>query len=431
MHDIAVVPETPSPSNAGRKRVNDSTRQSSARKRKAVRGSPELEPAPEDDLHTLHPEINARSSSHPSDITLAVTNSRLARELFVRNVELRKLIDENNIFRAFDLALAMQRTASAVGILLGRTSSSTNNGVQMDEATFRLLALSINNLLQAFGRLVLQRLSPDQEIQNPIGAAVYAVVSLFRSGLDALAKACRVEVEQRGLAKPLTSDTVKKATTKVDSTVFNTVVYIRDTLETIINSVLKLQPAQGRANTKPRSSPHSDLLEGIQYVLITTAGKLLSTLTFSDDAGLDIDEADLDLDLRAGMGTAVHNNKSTSLSSRASSEANHIFQMLRLALSTTPVDSLGQRKPKSKNQETPLQRAMTGQPLLRLQHTLIQTVFGVTEDDDLDETLRLPAEVVLRKRGSKAREEVQEDGGAMFVKSMFELIGWEYLAKAD
>jgi len=360
---------------------------------------------------------------------LVDTNSSPARELFVRNIELRKLIDENNIFRAFDLALALQRTASTVGTLLGR--ASTNNGVQMDESMFRLLALSINNLFQALGRLVLHRLSPDQEIQNPTGAAVYAIVSLFRSGLDGLAKACRVEVEQRGKPQPPGSDSAKKTTNKADSVASNTVVYIRDTLETIITSVLKLQPAQGRANTKPRSSPHSDLLEGIQYVLITTAGKLLSTLTFGDDETLDIDEADLDVDLIAGAGSTIQNSKSSPTRCRAGSEANHIFRMLRLTLSTTPVDSLGRRKAKSKNQETPLQRAMTGQPLLRLQHTLIQAVFGVTEDDDLEETLRLPAEVVLRKRGSKAREEVQEDGGDMFVKSMFELIGWEYLAKAD
>ena len=301
----------------------------------------------------------------------------------------------------------------------------------MDEAMFRLLALSINNLLQALERLVLHRLSPDQEIPNPIGAAVYAIVSLFRSGLDALAKACRVEVEQRGMAKPLVTDSAKKTTTKADLAASNTVVYVKDILETIITSVLKLRPTQRRANTKPRSSPHSDLLEGIQYVLITTAGKLLSTLTFGDDETLDIDEADLDVGLIAGSGTTMQHSRATPTRSRAGSEANHIFQMLRLALSMTSLDSLGRKKAKSKNQETPLQRAMTGQPLLRLQHTLIQAVFGVNEDDDLEETLRLPAEVVLRKRGSKAREEAQEDGGDVFVKSMFELIGWEYLAKAD
>ena len=361
--------------------------------------------------------------------SLDVTNSSSARELFVRNIELRKLIDENNIFRAFDLALALQRTASTVGTLLGR--ASTNNDVQMDESMFRLLALSINNLFQALGRLVLHRLSPDQEIQNPIGAAVYAVVSLFRSGLDALAKACRVEVEQRGKPQLSGSDAAQKTTNKANSAVSNSVVYIKDTLETIITSVLKLQPAQGRTNTKPRSSPQSNLLEGIQYVLITTAGKLLSTLTFGNDAALDIDEAGLDIGLIAGTRTANQNSKATPTRSCAGSEANHIFQLLRLALSTTPVDSLGRKKAKSKNQEIVLQRAMTGQPLLRLQHTLIQAVFGVTEDDDLEEMLRLPAEVVLRKRGSKAREEVQEDGGDVFVKSMFELIGWEYLAKTD
>ena len=362
---------------------------------------------------------------------MAVTNTLPARELFVRNIELQKLIEENNIFRAFDLALALQRTASTVGTLLGR--APTNNGIQMDESMFRLLALSINNLFQALGRLVLHRLSPDQEIQNPIGAAVYAIVSLFRSGLDALAKACRVEIEQRSMFKASVpgSDSAKKTTNKGDSTTANTVLYIRETLETIITSVLKLRPAQGRANTKPRSSPHGDLLEGIQYVLITTAGKLLSTLTFGNDAALDIDEADLGVGLVAGTRTSNQTSRATPVPSCASSEANHVFRLLRLALSTTPIDSLGRKKAKSKNQETPLQRAMTGKPLLRLQHTLIQAVFGVSEDDDLEETLRLPAEVVLRKRGSKARDEMQEDGGDVFVKSMFELIGWEYLAKAD
>jgi len=61
--ELATIPESPSPSNAGRKRVNDSNRQSPARKRKTVQESPELEPAPEDDLSTLYPDINARSSS--------------------------------------------------------------------------------------------------------------------------------------------------------------------------------------------------------------------------------------------------------------------------------------------------------------------------------------------------------------------------------
>jgi len=300
----------------------------------------------------------------------------------------------------------------------------------MDESMFRLLALSINNLMQAFGRLVLHRLSPDQEIQNPIGAAVYAIVNLFRSGVDALAKACRVEFEQRK-AQPVIPDFAKRTTTRADPAASNTVVYIKDTLETIVSSILKLQTTQGLANTKPRSSPHSDLLEGIQYVLITTAGKLLFTLTFCNDAAFEDDETDLDVNLTAGMRTTTQNSKAMLIRSHATSEANHIFQLLRPALSTTPVGSFGRRKAKSKNQETPLQRAMTGQPLLRLQHTLIQAVFGVTEDDDLEETLRLPAEVVLRKRGSKTREGVQEAGGDMFVKSMFELIGWEYLAKAD
>ena len=64
------IPETPSPSNAGRKRVNDSNRQSPARRRKTMQESPELETAPEDDLSTLHPDINARSSSLPLEVIL-------------------------------------------------------------------------------------------------------------------------------------------------------------------------------------------------------------------------------------------------------------------------------------------------------------------------------------------------------------------------
>jgi len=68
--ELATIPESPSPSNAGRKRVNDSNRQSPARKRKTVQESPEYEPAPEDDLSTLHPDINARSSSITTEVII-------------------------------------------------------------------------------------------------------------------------------------------------------------------------------------------------------------------------------------------------------------------------------------------------------------------------------------------------------------------------
>jgi len=70
VHEPVTVPETPSPSNAGRKRVNDSTRSSPTRKRKIVQESAESKPAPEDDLITLHPDIDARSSSTPAEVVI-------------------------------------------------------------------------------------------------------------------------------------------------------------------------------------------------------------------------------------------------------------------------------------------------------------------------------------------------------------------------
>ena len=71
VHELATVLESPSPSNAGRKRVNDSSRQSLARKRKTVQESPELEPAGEDDLSTLCPNIDARSRHNPVIIVIS------------------------------------------------------------------------------------------------------------------------------------------------------------------------------------------------------------------------------------------------------------------------------------------------------------------------------------------------------------------------
>jgi len=358
----------------------------------------------------------------------------VARSLFVRNLELRRLIDENNAFAAVDLAYALQRattTATRLVVLAATEDYSRGNQI-IDDATFRLLLLTINNTFHAFGRLVMHRTSPMQEIQNPLGAAIYSIVNMFRSCLRALKDASasglkhnerRVASDQEILAG--TSSRSVSVTHDGQSTSAALVAYIKDIMKAILTSVVDLQAVKQRGKTT-KIQAHTELYEGIQHILLTEAGKMMYNLTFS---GQRADSIEKELETREATNSTRQAAHARHVKA-ASIAARHLFPLVRHAVASLPADVSTSNKKRSSATaaHATVQRAMTSQPFRRLQNTLVQGVFGVSEEDDLEDALRLPAEVVMQRRGRPAQT-YQDEGGDWFVKSMWELCGWDFLAK--
>lgn len=368
------------------------------------------------------------------DRSIFFTHSMLtsvARSLFVCNLELRRLIDENNAFAAVDLAYALQRattTASRLMVLAATEGYSRGNQI-IDDATFRLLLLTVNNTFHAFGRLVMHRTSPMQEIQNPLGAAIYSIVNMFRSCLRALKDASASELkhdvrrdtsDQENLAG--TSSTSISVPRAENSTSATLIAYIKDVMKAILTSVVDLQAVKQRGKTT-KIQAHAELYEGVQHILLTEAGRMMYILTFSDQRA---DSIEKELDTTEATNSARHARhiKVTRITAR------HLFPLVRHAVASLPADVSTSNKKRSSATaaHATVQRAMTSQPLRRLQNTLIQGVFGVSEEDDLEDALRLPAEVVMQRRGRPAQI-YQDEGSDWFVKSMWELCGWDFLAK--
>jgi len=354
------------------------------------------------------------------DISILSTCSQLtclARTLFVRNLELRRLIDENNAFAAVDLAYALQRATSTASrlVVLAATEDYSQGNQIVDDPTFRLLLLTVNNTFHAFERLVVHKTSPLQETQNPLGAAVHSIVHMFRCCLRALKDAVLLSVQA----------TTDGATHAEQTTSPTLVAYTKDVMKAILNSVIDLQAMKQRGKTT-KIPAHKELYEGVQHILLIEAGKIMYTLTLSCQRG-DTIEKELD---------AIETTNSTSQAAQAQNVkaagivARHLFPLVRCAIAPLPAEPSTSNKKKSSATaaRATVHRAMTAQPLRKLQNTLIQGVFGVSEDDDLEDALRLPAEVVMQRRGRPAQT-YQDDGGDWFVKSMWELCGWDFLAK--
>jgi len=359
----------------------------------------------------------------------------LARSLFVRNLELHRLINDNNAFAAVDLAYALQKatsTASRLMVLAVTEDYSQGNQI-IDDESFRLLLLTVNNTFHAFKRLVVHRTSPMQEIQNPLGAAIYSIVNMFRCCLRAFKDAVVLD-SKHDVTQVITGQESLTGSTTTSTTVLRVgqsrpsstlIAYIKDVMKAILTSIVDLQAANQRRRTA-KISAHRELYEGIQHILITEAGKMIYTLTFSCQRAENIEK---ELETREEANNAYNaaqaqHVKATNLAAR------HLFPLVRHALASLPADASTTNKKKSNTTtaQAAVQRAMTAQPLRRLQNTLIQGVFGVSEEDDLEDALRLPAEVVLQRRGRPVQT-YQDEGGDWFVKSMWELCGWDFLAK--
>lgn len=424
-------PELPSPSNAGRKRVHDNIRQSPRKVKRQKEAVEPIETEEEEDdwleLDYLSDVASPQCLCHLRFMMAFVLTPCLDQEVFTRNVELRRLIESNNAFLAFDLAYSLQRTTRCISSFLSRASTSQardHDPESLDNTAFRLLALTIENVFRAFERLVLHRISPEQELQNPLGAAIFAIVSLFRSYLTILKEAAEYDLRQSVSAVRTSAQqsNSRNARQTPPPTSFLAVL-VRDLMKKILTSALDLHNSKTR--TKPISAAHKDLVEGLQHVLITEAGSLLYTICFGRRRRDSIDEelANASHPLPSGP-----NNGHNMTAQIASAQARHLFPLLRLVIEATTNEQSSRRR-SAKNQQNLVQSSMVTKPLRQLQNTLIQGVFGVTDEDDLEDALKLPEEVILHGRGRKAVQ-VAEEGGEWFIKSMWELCGWDHLAKA-
>ena len=360
--------------------------------------------------------------------------TRSAHSLFIRNVDLRRLVDENNAFAAVHLAYSLPRaTSTASRLLVLATTQDYSQGHQIiDDTTFRLLILTVNNVFQAFTRLVVHRTSPLQETQNPLGAAIYSITNLFKCCLRSLKDAIALEFRHDGtqnITERLDLTGLSTASTAQSSPrTANTialVAYIKDVMKVILTSVVDLQSVKQRGRST-KIPAHRELFEGIQHILITEAGKMLYTLTFS---GPRTDSTHNELRTREDV-SGVNESAQAHYVKAANSASRHLLPLIRHAISALPNEpSTSNRKRSSVTAaQAGVQRAMTAQPLRRLQNTLVQGIFGVSENDDLEDALRLPVEVVMQRRNNPAQP-LQDENGDWFVKSMWELCGWDFLAK--
>lgn len=349
--------------------------------------------------------------------------------MFARNLDLRRLIDENNAFAAVDLAYALQRATSTTSrlLVLAATEDYCRGNLIVDEATFRLLLLTVNNTFDALGRLVVHRTSPMQEMQNPLGVAIYSIANLFRSCLRALKDAVALDIKQsRTEDVPVQESSIAPRTAPQNSlgarsdTSALLIAYIKDVMKTILTSVVDLQTAKHRGKTT-KIVAYRELYEGLQHILVTEAGKIMYALTFSCQRAESI-EKELEVTDKTSItikAAQAQHVKAANIVGR------HLFPLLRHAITSLPAGgpSSGKKKAGLNAAQATVQRALTAQPLRRLQNTLIQGIFGVSEEDDLEDALRLPAEVVMQRRGRPVQT-FGHEGGDWFIKSMWELCGW-------
>lgn len=316
-------------------------------------------------------------------------------------------------------------------MVLAATEDYCRGNLIVDEATFRLLLLTVNNTFDALGRLVVHRTSPLQEMQNPLGVAIYSIANLFRSCLRALKDAVALDVKHSRTEDVTVHESsvgpspAPQTSLRAPDTSASLIAYIKDVMKAILTSVVDLQTAKQRGKTT-KIVAHRELYEGVQHILVTEAGKIMYALTFSSQRADSIEK-----ELEAIEKTSITIKDAQAQHVKAANiVCRHLFPLLRHAITSLPAGGPSSAKKKAglNAAQANVQRAMTAQPLRRLQNTLIQGVFGVSEEDDLEDALRLPAEVVMQRRGRPVQT-FPDEGGDWFIKSMWELCGWDFLAK--
>jgi hypothetical protein len=327
------------------------------------------------------------------------------------------LVEENNAFLVLELALEMQRTIAAVIELLDRPTISRSDGDTLDDITFRLIKLTISHVFRAYERLIMHRLSPDLEAKNPLGAVTYSVVELFKACMSGMGDAARAESDTSSTRSNTTSFGVKTSSARSSRRHDHSqqASQYQCVMTTILSSASHMVPSK---STKNPVVAYQELLEGLQYLLMTRSGSLLQVLTFGEES-----QGSIEKNLQYLANTKATPSEQFSIIAAAQVEAHYILPLVKTALAATTVTT--KKQANTKLPQSMLHRCMTTAQLARLQRTVTQGIFGVSAEDELEDLLRLPAKVNIKAKGAQSQR--NEDRGAWFVKAMWELVGWDFL----
>ncbi|KAI9687942.1 MAG: hypothetical protein M1822_002024 [Bathelium mastoideum] len=185
------------------------------------------------------------------------------------------------------------------------------------------------------------------------------------------------------------------------------------------------------------SPSHREVFEGYLFVLLDRLGKILYLFTFGRSRAATIEEDLVDANLLDNDTIKEH----------AQVEASYLLKILERALDlgaqhlNDPSTSVGTATVGFKSSTKPTAAAsrlpcpkksvLSQRAKNRLQHTLINAVFGPSKDDDdrdFSDVLRLPAQCSALAKPSKVDE---RDISTRFTKELWTLLGWDILAKSD
>lgn len=326
------------------------------------------------------------------------------------------------------------------------TAATAGVAISKEDIDVAFVAMSriVHLLIMAYERMAAGHDTTTRTTIQSRAAVNHALASLFRETLTDLAS-CIEHITLTDRASSSTAAVAPKSRPRRSKTSTATPAginaanpahdlptYIARLLHTFLQSTL------------PKTPQHEDLHQGLTGLLLTRAGALLYTLTFSTGSRASTISAEIAAssiyrpsttaasgititttgsDAPKSIAAGLESNANPEAAKRvAVAEAKYILPLVERVLLSTNRETLPSTRDSNSTLVYPL--------LLKMQNTLIRGVFGEDDGGAFADVLRMPREVELQTPAGHldGKDDADQDA-AWFLARMWEVCGWDVLSR--
>lgn len=415
----------------------------------------------------------------PSMLTIPITGDVLLRQIYYLRKEL-KMHDIDDLHLTDLLEQTLRKAVTVVWSLRHALAPATR-GTLYDRPEPSVVCLAFRKSILPLIFAAMNKVDDGSYVtSSSSGNVIYEGLVLFKAMVDytsASAKMAGVPQSSQDSSQESTPTSWSaKIVSNAEAVVKVMCNYVHHCHGSSAKSLPMETPRSGRHNSRPT---HAALLEGLMHLLLTRAGQLMYTLTFTAPFTSDLDEqmaGSMQTDDQAVNAARLEAKLLTPILRRLLPGSVHVDFLLDDRVSGDGISAATPNKPNSaakrgnsqtfpatpssrqtqqarvraRGLQTPSTSAspatlaqkysLVSQPLNKIQNSLLKGIFG--EDDNgglIGHTLRSPLKPRYEAAANEESDEElgldagistdEGDGGEPFITEMWCRVGWDVLAK--